>query len=161
LTVGTYDGANIEIREAVGEDNFFLFGLRENEVQAMRPTYNPRKIYEESEYVKRILNAINSNMFCEKDTPALFKPIFDELLNRDYFFVMADLEAFNQAMKDAEKAYLNKNEWAKKAIYNVANMGYFSSDRSVSEYAKKIWHVSEAKDTSSRKSEEKDFAESA
>jgi starch phosphorylase len=100
-------------------------------------------------------------MFCEKDTPALFKPIFDELLNRDYFFVMADLEAFNQAMKDAEKAYLNKNEWAKKAIYNVANMGYFSSDRSVSEYAKKIWHVSEAKDTSSRKSEEKDFAESA
>ena len=86
LTVGTYDGANIEIREAVGEDNFFLFGLKENEIQAMRPTYNPRKYYEESEYIKRILNAINSNMFCEKDAPALFKPIFDELLNRDFFF---------------------------------------------------------------------------
>ena len=141
LTVGTYDGANIEIRENVGEDNFFLFGLREEEIQKMRPFYSPRKIYEESEYVKRILNAVNSNMFCEKDIPTLFKPIFDELLNRDYFFVLADLEAFDKAMKNAERAYLKQNEWAKKAIYNVAKVGYFSSDRAVIEYAKKIWHV--------------------
>ena len=141
MTVGTYDGANIEIREAVGEDNFFLFGLKEDEIQNLRPTYNPRKIYEESEYIKRILNAINSNIFCEKDMPSLFKPIFDELLNRDYFFVLADLEAFNNAMKEAEKEYLNKEEWAKKTIYNVARVGYFSSDRSVEEYAEKIWHV--------------------
>lgn len=119
LTVGTYDGANIEIREAVGEDNFFLFGLRENEIQEMRPTYNPRKIYEESEYIKRILNAINSNLFCEKDSPSLFKPIFDELLNRDYFFVLADLEAFNNAMKEAEKAYLKQDEWAKKLFITL------------------------------------------
>ena len=142
LTVGTYDGANIEIREKVGEENFFLFGLKENEIQEMRPTYNPRKLYEESEYIKRILNAINSNLFCEKDSPTLFKPIFDELLNRDYFFVLADLEAFNHAMREAEKAYTNKQDWAKKAIYNVARVGYFSSDRSISEYAEKIWHIS-------------------
>jgi starch phosphorylase len=149
LTVGTYDGANIEIREAVGEDNFFLFGLKENEINAMRPTYNPRKIYEESEYVKRILNAVNSNMFCEKDIPSLFKPIFDELLNRDYFFVLADLEALNGAMKEAEKTYLDKENWAKKAILNVARVGYFSSDRSVEEYAKNIWHVKPVKGKSS------------
>ena len=142
LTVGTYDGANIEIREAVGEDNFFLFGLKENEIQDIRPNYNPRKIYEESEYVKRILNAINSNLFCEKDSPTLFKPIFDEMLNRDYFFVLADLEAFNKAMREAEKAYTDKQKWAKKAIYNVAKVGYFSSDRAISEYAKKIWNIS-------------------
>ena len=142
LTVGTYDGANIEIRENVGEENFFLFGLKENEIQEMRPTYNPRKIYEESEYIKRILNAINSNLFCEKDSPTLFKPIFDELLNRDYFFVLADLEAFNHAMREAEIAYNNKQDWAKKAIYNVARVGYFSSDRAISEYAEKIWHIS-------------------
>ncbi len=142
LTVGTYDGANIEIRENVGEENFFLFGLKENEIQEMRPTYNPRKIYEESEYIKRILNAINSNLFCEKDSPTLFKPIFDELLNRDYFFVLADLEAFNHAMREAETAYNNKQDWAKKSIYNVAKVGYFSSDRSISEYAEKIWHIS-------------------
>ena len=141
LTVGTYDGANIEIREAVGEDNFFLFGLREHEIQAMRPTYNPRKLYEASEYIKRILNTLTSNLFCEKDAPSLFKPIFDELLNRDYFFVLADLEAFNQSMREAEKAYLKKEEWAKKAIYNVARVGYFSSDRAVREYAEKIWHI--------------------
>ena len=144
LTVGTYDGANIEIREAVGSDNFFLFGMKEEEIQAMRPFYNPHKIYEESEYVKRILNAINSNLFCEGENPTLFKPIFDELLSRDYFFVLADLEAFNQAMKLAEQSYLNQSEWVKKAIYNVAKIGYFSSDRSVLEYAQKIWHVEPA-----------------
>jgi starch phosphorylase len=141
LTVGTYDGANIEIREAVGEDNFFLFGLKEDEIQALRPIYNPHKIYEESEYVKRILNAINSNMFCEQDNPTLFKPIFDALLSNDYFFVLADLEAFNQAMKQASEIYKKKDAWVKKAIYNVARIGYFPSDRSVTEYAKNIWHI--------------------
>ena len=141
LTLGTYDGANIEIREAVGEDNFFLFGLRVEDIKKMRPTYNPRKLYEDSEYIKRILNTLNSNLFCEKDAPSLFKPIFDELLNRDYFFVLADLEAYNEAMKEAERAYLKKEEWAKKAIYNVARIGYFSSDRAVREYAEKIWHI--------------------
>lgn len=141
LTVGTYDGANIEIREAVGEDNFFLFGLRDEKIKEMRPNYNPHKIYEESEYIKRILNAVNSNMFCEKENPTLFKPIFDELVNRDYFFVLADLEAFNSAMKQAEKTYLDQESWVKKAIYNVAKIGYFSSDRAVMEYAKNIWHI--------------------
>ena len=141
LTVGTYDGANIEIRDAVGKDNFFLFGLKENEIKVMRPIYNPHKIYDESEYVRRILNAINSNLFCEGENPILFKPIFDELLNRDYYFVLADLESFDKTIKSAERAYLDQNKWAQKAIYNVAKIGYFSSDRAVLEYAKKIWHV--------------------
>ncbi len=141
LTVGTYDGANIEIREAVGKDNFFLFGLKEEEIKVMRPIYNPHKIYDESEYVRRILNAVNSNLFCEGENPILFKPIFDELLNRDYYFVLADLESFDQTIKRTEKAYLDQNKWAQKAIYNVAKIGYFSSDRAVLEYAKKIWHV--------------------
>ena len=154
LTVGTYDGANIEIREAVGEKNFFLFGMKEDEIQKMRPVYSPRKIYEESEYVKRILNAINSNMFCEKDIPTLFKPIYDELLNRDFFFVLADLEAFDNAMKQAERAYMKQEEWAKMAIYNVAKMGYFSSDRAVMEYAQKIWHIEVPKDSLSADYEE-------
>ncbi len=141
LTLGTYDGANIEIREAVGEDNFFLFGLKVEEIEKLRPTYNPHKLYDESEYIKRILNAINSNMFCEKDSPSLFKPIFDELLNRDYYLLLADLEAYNKTMKDAEHAYLKREGWAKKAIYNVARVGKFSSDRAVEEYAEKIWHI--------------------
>ena len=142
LTVGTYDGANIEIREAVGEDNFYLFGLKENEVQALRPHYHPHDYYEKSEYIKRILNALNSNMFCEKDYVLLFKVIYEELMNNDYFMVMADLEDFTAAIHKAEKDFVNKDKWARKAILNVARIGVFSSDRAVMEYASNIWHVS-------------------
>ena len=141
LTVGTLDGANIEIRDNVGHDNFYLFGLTEQEIQERRPTYNPREIYENNDYIKRILNAVNSNMFCEKDYMLLFKPIFEELVNRDYFFVLADLEAFDKTIKQTEQDFRDRDSWAKKALYNVARIGYFSSDRAVMEYAKNIWHI--------------------
>ena len=141
MTVGTYDGANIEIRENVGAENFYLFGLREEEIQKMRANYNPRDIYERSDYVKRILNSLNSNMFCEKDYVLLFKVIYEELLNRDYFFVLADLEAFDKSMKEAEKDFQNKTKWAKESIYNVARIGNFSSDRAILDYAKHIWDI--------------------
>ncbi len=141
LTVGTYDGANIEIREAAGEDNFYLFGLRDEKIKEMRNSYNPREIYEKSDYIKRILNALNSNMFCEKDRVLLFKPIVEELLNRDYYFILADLEDFNNAMHRAEKDYLDREKWNKMALLNVARIGYFSSDRSIMDYAKNIWHI--------------------
>jgi starch phosphorylase len=141
LTVGTYDGANIEIREAVGEENFYLFGLTEDRIKAMRPTYNPREIYDRSDYVKRILNAVNSDMFCQKDHVLLFKPVFEELLNRDYFFILADLEDFNRTIHQAEADSRDEKKWNKKAVLNVARIGYFSSDRAVAEYAEKIWHI--------------------
>lgn len=141
LTIGTLDGANIEIREQVGDENFYLFGLKENEIHDMRKTYSPRDIYEKNDYVKRIMNAVNSNMFCEKDYVLLFKPIFEELLNRDYYFVLADLEAFDHKMEEVEKDFMDKKTWAKKAILNVARIGYFTSDRAVMEYAKNIWHI--------------------
>ncbi|MBO7097202.1 MAG: glycogen/starch/alpha-glucan family phosphorylase, partial [Alphaproteobacteria bacterium] len=142
LTIGTYDGANIEIREQVGDENFYLFGLKDEQIRAMRPTYNPRAIYEKSEYIKRILNALNSNMFCQKDHALLFKPIFENLLNRDYYFILADLEDFNKTVHQAQNDYMNKQKWFEKALLNVARIGYFSSDRAVSEYAKNIWHIS-------------------
>ena len=141
LTLGTLDGANIEIREEVGKENFYLFGLTEEDVQNKRKNYNPRALYEKNDYIKRILNAVNSNMFCEKDYVLLFKPIFEELVNRDYYFVLADLEAFDKKMEEAEKDFLNKDVWGKKALLNVARIGKFSSDRSVKEYADKIWHI--------------------
>ena len=87
------------------------------------------------------MNAVNSNMFCEKDYVLLFKPIFEELLNRDYYFVLADLEAFDRKMEEVEKDFMDKKTWAKKAILNVARIGYFTSDRAVMEYAKNIWHI--------------------
>ncbi len=141
LTLGTLDGANIEIREEVGKENFYLFGLTEKEVQEKHATYNPRELYENNNYIKRILNAINSNMFCEKDYVLLFKPIFEELVNRDYYFVLADLEAFDKKMEEAEEDFNKKEVWNKKAALNVARIGKFSSDRSVQEYADKIWKI--------------------
>ncbi|MDD4557304.1 MAG: glycogen/starch/alpha-glucan phosphorylase [Alphaproteobacteria bacterium] len=141
LTVGTLDGANIEIRECVGEENFYLFGLTEEEVNAKKETYNPRELYENSEYIKRIMNAINSNMFCEKDYFLIFKMIFEELINRDTFFVLEDLPAFDEAISKAEKDFLDQKAWAKKAILNVARIGHFSSDRSIMDYAENIWNI--------------------
>ena len=141
LTLGTLDGANIEIRREVGAENFYLFGLTEEEVQAKRASYNPREIYENNNYIKRILNAVNSNMFCEKDYVLLFKPIFEELVNRDYYFLLADLEAFDKKMEEVEKDFNHKDVWNKKAIINVARIGKFSSDRAVKEYADRIWHI--------------------
>ena len=141
LTIGTLDGANIEIRQEVGEDNFYLFGLTEKEVHDRRASYNPREIYEKNNYIKRILNAVNSNMFCEKDYVLLFKPIFEELVNRDYYFVLADLEAFDKTMEKMEKDFLNKDLWTRKSILNVARIGKFTSDRAVMEYADNIWHI--------------------
>lgn len=143
LTVGTYDGANIEIREAVGQDNFYLFGLREEQIAEMHKnnSYRPYEIYNNSDYVKRIMNTLNSNIFCEKDYVLLFKMIFEEITTRDYFMVLADLEEFNKTMHQAEHDYLNRSEWTKKAILNVARIGKFSSDRAVLEYANNIWHI--------------------
>ena len=80
-------------------------------------------------------------MFCEKDFVLLFKPIFEELVNRDYFFVLADLEAFDKKMAEAEKEYLKPDLWAKKALLNVARIGKFTSDRAVMEYADRIWNI--------------------
>lgn len=141
LTIGTLDGANIEIREEVGDENFYLFGLTEDQIQKMRKDYNPRAIYESNNYIKRIMNAVNSSMFCEKDYVLLFKPIFEEIINRDYYFVLADLEAFDKKMEVAEKDFLDKKKWAKMAINNVARIGKFTSDRAVKEYADNIWHI--------------------
>ncbi len=141
LTVGTYDGANIEIREKVGAENFYLFGLKDDQIRAMRPTYNSRELYEKSEYIKRIVSSLNSNIFCQRDHAFLFKPIYDNLLNNDFFFVLADLEDFNKTIHKAQDDYLKPEVWFKKAILNVARIGYFSSDRAIMEYAKKIWHI--------------------
>ncbi|MFI3241352.1 MAG: glycogen/starch/alpha-glucan phosphorylase [Alphaproteobacteria bacterium] len=141
LTVGTYDGANIEIMEKVGKSNFYLFGKTEEEIVALRSTYNPQEKYNNSAYIKRILNAVNSSMFCEKEYALIFKPVFDELTTKDYFMVLEDLEAFHEAMNKASKDYNDKEKWGAKSLNNIANMGYFSSDRSIMDYANDIWKV--------------------
>lgn len=143
LTIGTLDGANIEILEEVGAENIYIFGLKAEEVQRLRqdPTYSPRREYERFPHLKRIMDMIKSNLFCPQE-PDLFKWIFDTLVEgKDQYFHLADLNSYLEAQDRTGKDFLKKNVWARRAILNVARIGRFSSDRSIREYAKNIWNV--------------------
>jgi starch phosphorylase len=142
LTIGTLDGANIEIREEVGEENFFLFGKTVEELDAMRAFgYNPRSYYENNPEIREALDLLASDYFCDGN-PGLFRPILDALLvHGDVYFNLADLEDYLATQDKLDQIYRNQAEWNRMAILNVARMGKFSSDRTILEYAKDIWDV--------------------
>jgi glycogen phosphorylase len=141
LTIGTLDGANVEIREEVGDDNFFLFGLTAVQVdEAKRNGYNPHYIYEHNEELRQAINMINSGYFSKGDCN-LFKPITDNLLWHDPFLLMADYPLYIACQDLVADTWKNTSEWNRKAILNVARMGKFSSDRSIQDYCEKIWKV--------------------
>jgi glycogen phosphorylase len=139
------DGANIEIREEVGEENIFIFGLHEEEiVNLKRGNYNPKEYYENNKDLKRVIDMIASEYF-NPDEPGIFEPLIEELLNADYYCLFADYASYVETQDKVSKLYLDQDAWTKKAILNVARMGKFSSDRSVKEYAEKIWKVNPVK----------------
>ncbi|MDR3748865.1 MAG: glycogen/starch/alpha-glucan phosphorylase [Acidobacteriota bacterium] len=141
LTIGTLDGANIEIRDAVGADNFFLFGLTIEQVVQLRSSgYNPRLYYQHDPELCEVIDQISSGTFSNGDS-ALFKPIVDSLLGDDQYLVLADYEAYVECQHKVSQAYRDQEQWTKMCILNVARMGYFSSDRSIREYASEIWSV--------------------
>jgi starch phosphorylase len=142
LTIGTLDGANVEMREEVGPENFFLFGLRAEEVDRLRREgYNPWQIYEEDLELKQAIDQIASGYFSPGD-PHLFTPLVEALLrDGDYFFVLADYRSYLETQDRVDQLFANPEEWIRKAILNTANMGKFSSDRAVLEYARYIWGV--------------------
>ncbi len=141
LTIGTLDGANIEIREEVGEENFFLFGLTAAQVEeTLHNGYNPYFIYENNNELREIINHINSGYFSKGDIN-LFKPITDNLLWQDPFMLLADYQLYTACQDLVSETWLNVDEWDRRAILNVARMGKFSSDRSIADYCEKIWHV--------------------
>ncbi|MEL7354720.1 MAG: glycogen/starch/alpha-glucan phosphorylase [Cyanobacteria bacterium J06560_5] len=141
LTIGTLDGANVEIREEVGDDNFFLFGLQAHEVAELKASgYNPRKYYEENEDLRTVIELIGSGVFSSGDTK-LFKPLIDNLLNQDRFMVMADYQAYVDCQEDVGKVYQDQDKWVRMSILNAARMGKFSSDRSIQEYCDQIWNI--------------------
>ncbi|HEY6347767.1 MAG TPA: glycogen/starch/alpha-glucan phosphorylase [Candidatus Angelobacter sp.] len=143
LTVGTTDGANIEIVEEVGEENIYTFGLMPDEVRWYREkgNYNPRELYGNDPMLRRVMDSLASDRFCP-DEHGLFRWIVDEVLDRgDRYFHLADLPAYIEASRRAEKDYQERSAWACKAILNVARMGRFSSDRAVKEYARDIWDI--------------------
>ena len=142
LTIGTLDGANVEIREEVGPENFFLFGLKAEEVEHLRLTgYDPVSFYENDPELRRAIDQIASGVFSPGE-PWLFTPIVDALLRQgDYFLVLADYRSYVDTQGKVDQLFEDKEEWTRKTILNTANMGKFSSDRAVLEYAKEIWGV--------------------
>ena len=143
LTIGTMDGANVEMAEEIGEEHMFIFGLRVNEIEEMRKadSYNAWDIYNENKEIRETLDLVRSGFFSPKD-PDLFEPIIHSLLNQgDRFFVLADLEEYDRARLEANELYKDRKTWTDKAIMNMTRIGKFSSDRTIHEYAKQIWDI--------------------
>ena len=144
LTIGTLDGANVEIREEVGADNFFLFGLDVAQVdQLWTKGYRPQAVVEVDEELRAAIGLINSGLFSHSDRQ-LFAPLVDNLLCDDPYLVCADYRSYLDCQQEVDAAYRNREEWARKSILNVARIGTFSSDRAVREYCDDIWKVSPA-----------------
>ncbi len=141
LTVGTLDGANVEMLEKVGRGNIFIFGLTAAQVeQKRRESHNPRAIVEASPDLQGVLDALNSGIF-SPDDQGRYRPIADSLYNGDWFMVAADFEAYALAQREIDAVWRVKQDWTEKAILNTVNMGWFSSDRTIREYARDIWDV--------------------
>jgi starch phosphorylase len=141
LTIGTLDGANVEIREAVGPENFFLFGMTTSEVQELRETgYRPHEYYEQNPALRADIDMIASGVFSREDT-ALFKPLIDSLIHHDEYFVLADFQSYIDCQRDVDRAWADQARWTKMSILNAVRMGDFSSDRTIHEYCRDIWRV--------------------
>ncbi len=145
LTIGTLDGANVEIMEQVGEENFFLFGLTAQEVDEVKAGgYNPRDYYNSNPELKLVLDRISSGIFSHGDC-TLFKPIVDNLLYQDPYLLLADYQSYIDCQDRVAEAYLDQKQWTRMSILNSARTGMFSSDRSIREYCTDIWKVEPVK----------------
>jgi len=141
LTIGTYDGANIEIREEVGAENFFLFGLRAEEVSERKARgYRPRDHYESDARLRTALDLVSSGFFSGSDR-SLFRPLVNSILERDDYMVCADFASYLDCQGKVESAYRDREAWTRMSILNASRMGKFSSDRTIAEYCRDIWNV--------------------
>ena len=139
LTVGTLDGANVEIRERVGADNFFLFGMTVDEVEKMYADgYDPAKYYEADPRLKAAIDMVAKGAFSDGDEET-YAPLVSDWLTKDWFMTLADFTAYHDIQSEIETLYGDQLEWNRKAIINVANSGYFSSDRSIEDYLERVW----------------------
>lgn len=142
VTIGTMDGANVEIREEVGDENIFIFGLLANEASALRGNgYNPADYIAPSSLLQHALHLLDCDFFCTGDA-GLFRPIYDELTGHDEYLLMADFASYLACQDRVSEAYQDSTRWTRMSILNVARCGKFSSDRTIAEYARDIWHVS-------------------
>ena len=145
LTIGTLDGANVEIQEEVGAENIFIFGLKADEVEQVRKNgYDPRSYLDKSPELKKVMDLIGSGFF-SPENPTLFRPIYDALMNHDEYLLLADFDAYVECQDKVAETYRDQERWTKMAILNVARMGKFSSDRTIQEYSKDIWKIKPVK----------------
>ena len=145
LTIGTLDGANVEIRECVGAEHFFLFGLTAEQVAERKRTgYRPYLHLAEDQELSRAIDLITSGVFSPGDR-GLYAPLVDNLVHHDPFLVLADFRSYVDTQRDVGNAWQSQGAWTKSSILNSARAGKFSSDRSISEYAKGIWRVQPVK----------------
>ncbi|WP_058910402.1 glycogen phosphorylase [Entomohabitans teleogrylli] len=142
LTIGTLDGANVEMQEHVGEENIFIFGNTAEQVEALRAKgYNPREYYEQDEELRRVLTQIGTGVFSPEE-PGRYRDLIDSLINfGDHYQVLADYRSYVDCQDSVDDLYLQPEAWSSRAMHNIANMGYFSSDRTIQEYADEIWHI--------------------
>jgi starch phosphorylase len=145
LTIGTLDGANVEIRQEVGPENFFLFGHTVEEVMQRKAAgYRPRELYEADAELRGALDAIANGDFSGGDRE-LFRPLVDDLLHRDEYLVLADYRSYLDCQGEVERAFRDAERWSRMSILNVARCGRFSSDRAIREYCDEIWRVAPRK----------------
>ncbi|MCA1994709.1 MAG: glycogen/starch/alpha-glucan phosphorylase, partial [Coleofasciculus sp. S288] len=145
ITIGTLDGANVEIREAVGDENFFLFGLTAQEVFALKAKgYNPRSYYNTNAELRGVIGRIASGYFSPED-PDLFQPLVEALMNQDEYLLFADYQSYIECQERVSQTYRDPKNWTRMSILNVARTGHFSSDRTIQDYCKDIWNVEPVK----------------
>ena len=142
LTIGTLDGANVEMLEHVGAENIFIFGNTAEEVEALRKQgYSPREYYEEDEELRQVLTQIATGVF-NPEEPGRYRDLVDSLINfGDHYQVLADYRSYVDCQDKVDELYRQQEKWTSAAMHNIANMGYFSSDRTIKEYAENIWHI--------------------
>ncbi|WP_042861396.1 glycogen phosphorylase [Dickeya sp. NCPPB 3274] len=142
LTIGTLDGANVEMRERVGDENIFIFGNTTEQVEELRRNgYNPREFYNQDEELHRVLTQIATGVF-SPDEPSRYADLFDSLVNfGDHYQLLADYRSYVDSHDKVDDVYRDEDEWTRRTLHNIANMGYFSADRTIQEYADDIWHI--------------------
>ena len=146
VTLGTYDGANVEIVEQAGEENNYIFGARVEDIEAIKDSYDPKKIYDENPRIKKILDTLVDGTFDDGGT-GMFKDLYESILNGaswhqpDHYYILLDLIPYCDAKLKCNADYSDKKAFTKKCFINMANAGKFSSDRTIKEYAEEIWNV--------------------
>ena len=148
LTIGTLDGANVEIMREVGEENFYLFGLTAEQVAEahLNKTHRPWDYYHNDSRIQRAMDSLQNGFWAvEKDSKDIFSPIFQDIMFKDYYMLLADFDSYIKTHDRIEHDFLDRKTWVRKSLLNTAGSGIFSIDRTVAEYARDIWHIKASK----------------